>query len=429
MKENFKAISLSFKNAPIEIREQVSLNDEAIGRLLNYFKEFTTVSDVLVLSTCNRTEIYYFNEEELSEDIIKLIGIEKGISDFGSFKPYFEIINEHLPAVERLFRVAMGLEAQVVGDIQISNQVKRAYQLSADLQLAGPFLHRLMHTIFFTNKRVVQETPFRDGAASVSYAATELVKTLTSDIKNPRVLVVGVGEIGEDVCRNLVGDSRLSVKITNRTEEKAKALAAECNFGVHPFTELWEGVNEADVIVSSVGASEPIFTKEKVDALDILSFKYFIDLSVPRSVSNEVEENPAALVYNVDSVRSKADEALEKRITAIPQVEDIIEESMEEFNDWSKEMAVSPTINNLKNALEQIRQEELARYLKEIESEDRKIVDKVTKSMMQKILKLPVLQLKAACKRGEEETLIGVLNDLFNLEKDTEKSKSIMLVG
>ncbi|ADR22933.1 glutamyl-tRNA reductase [Marivirga tractuosa] len=421
MKENFKAISLSFKNAPIEIREQVSLNDEAIGRLLNYFKEFTTVSDVLVLSTCNRTEIYYFNEEELSEDIIKLIGIEKGISDFGSFKPYFEIINEHLPAVERLFRVAMGLEAQVVGDIQISNQVKRAYQLSADLQLAGPFLHRLMHTIFFTNKRVVQETPFRDGAASVSYAATELVKTLTSDIKNPRVLVVGVGEIGEDVCRNLVGDSRLSVKITNRTEEKAKALAAECNFGVHPFTELWEGVNEADVIVSSVGASEPIFTKEKVDALDILSFKYFIDLSVPRSVSNEVEENPAALVYNVDSVRSKADEALEKRITAIPQVEDIIEESMEEFNDWSKEMAVSPTINNLKNALEQIRQEELARYLKEIESEDRKIVDKVTKSMMQKILKLPVLQLKAACKRGEEETLIGVLNDLFNLEKDTEK--------
>jgi glutamyl-tRNA reductase len=421
MKENFKAISLSFKNAPIEIREQVSLNDEATGKLLNYFKEFTSVSDVLVLSTCNRTEVYYFNEEELSEDIIKLIGIEKGISDFDSFKPYFEIINEHDQAVERLFRVSMGLEAQVVGDIQISNQVKRAYQLSADLQIAGPFLHRLMHTIFFTNKRVVQETPFRDGAASVSYAATELVKTLTADIKSPRVLVVGVGEIGEDVCRNLVGDHRLSVKITNRTEDKAKQLAAECDFGVHPYTELWEGVNEADVIISSVGAPDPIFTKEKVDALDILSFKYFIDLSVPRSVSNEVEENPAALVFNVDSVRSKADEALEKRVKAIPQVEEIIEEAVEEFNDWSKELAVSPTINNLKNALEQIRQEELARYLKEIESEDRKMVDKVTKSMMQKILKLPVLQLKAACKRGEEENLIGVLNDLFNLEKDTLK--------
>jgi glutamyl-tRNA reductase len=421
MKENFKVISLSFKNAPIEIREQVSLNDEAIGRVLNYFKEFTSVSDVMVLSTCNRTEVYYFNEEELSEDIIKLIGIEKGIRDFDSFKPYFEIINDHHLAIKRLFRVSMGLEAQVVGDIQISNQVKRAYQLSADLQLADPFLHRLMHTIFFTNKRVVQETPFRDGAASVSYAATELVKTLTTDIRNPRVLVVGVGEIGEDVCRNLVGENRLSVKVTNRTEDNARQLAAECDFEVHPFDKLWEGVNDADVIISSVGASDPIFTKEKVDALNILSFKYFIDLSVPRSVSKEVEENPAALVFNVDSVKVKADEALEKRIAAIPQVEKIIEESLEEFNDWSKEMAVSPTINNLKNALEQIRQEEMAKYLKEIQSEDCKVVDKVTKSMMQKILKLPVLQLKAACKRGEEETLIGVLNDLFNLEKDTIK--------
>lgn len=421
MKENFKAISLSFKNAPIEIREQVSLNDESVGRLLHYFKEFTGVSDVIILSTCNRTEIYYLSDKEISEDIIKLIGIEKGISDFERIKPYFELIEDHDEAIHRLFRVSMGLEAQVVGDIQISNQVKRAYQASADLNLAGPFLHRLMHTIFFTNKRVIQETPFRDGAASVSYAATELVKTLSSEIRNPRILVVGVGEIGEDVCRNLMGDTKLSVKITNRTEEKATKLAAECNFTTHPFSEMWEAVAEADVIISSVGANYPIFTKEKVDQLDILSFKYFIDLSVPRSVSNDVEDNPAAIVYNVDNVKSKADAALEKRIAAIPDVEKIIIESIDEFHDWSKEMAVSPTIHNLKNALEEIRQEEMARYLKEIEAHDCKVVEKVTKSMMQKILKLPVMQLKAACKRGEEETLIGVLNDLFNLEKDTEK--------
>ena len=421
MNENFKALSLSFKNTPIHIREQVSLSDESVGRLLNYFKEFTAVTDVLILSTCNRTEVYYLNDSELSEDIIKLIGIEKNIQSLDQIKPFFESIENHEKAVERLFRVSMGLEAQVVGDIQISNQVKRAYQLSADLNLAGPFLHRLMHTIFFTNKRVVQETPFRDGAASVSYAATDLVKTLTAEISNPRVLVVGVGEIGEDVCRNLVGATRLSVKITNRSEEKAKALAAECNFSTHPFDSLWEAVNEADIIISSIGTDNPIFTKEKVDQLNILSFKYFIDLSVPRSVGINVEENPAAIVYNVDNVKSKADEALEKRIKSIPEVEHIIKESLEEFKDWSKEMIVSPTINNLKNALEQIRQEEVARYLKDLEGAESKIVDKVTKSMMQKILKLPVLQLKAACKRGEAETLIDVLNDLFNLEQQDQK--------
>ncbi len=420
MYQNFKALSLSFKNAPIQIREQVSLSDEAVGRLLHYFKEFTSVSDVLVLSTCNRTEVYYLSDKELTEDIIKLISIEKGITNFDHILPFFDIINDHQNAIAHLFHVAMGLEAQVVGDIQISNQVKRAYQSSADLQLAGPFLHRLMHTIFFTNKRVIQETTFRDGAASVSYAATELVKTLTAEIINPRILVVGVGEIGEDVCKNLIGNNNLSVKITNRTSDKAEKLAAECNFGTHPFSDLWNAVNEADVIISSVGSETPIFTKNKVDELDILSFKYFIDLSVPRSVGIDVEENPAAIVYNVDSIKSKADAALEKRVKAIPQVENIISEAIEEFNDWSKEMIVSPTINNLKNALEQIRQEEIARFLKEINQSENDLVDKVTKSMMQKIIKLPVLQLKAACKRGEAETLIDVLNNLFDLEKQPD---------
>jgi len=417
MYQHFKVLSISFKNTPIHIREQVSLNNAVSIRILNYLKEFTSVTDVLILSTCNRTEVYYLNKEDLSENIIKLIGIEKGIGNIDEVKPYFNCINEHDQAVKHLFDVAIGLEAQVVGDIQISNQVKRAYQVSADLALAGPFLHRLMHTIFFTNKRVVQETTFRDGAASVSYAATELVKSLTTEIAKPKVLVVGVGEIGEDVCKNLIGATQIAVKITNRTEEKARQLAAECNFETLDFDMLWKGVNEADVIISSVGADKALFTKPKVDALDILSFKYFVDLSVPRSVAIDVEENPAAIVYNVDNIKTKADSALEKRINAIPQVAQIIKEAIVEFNDWSKEMIVSPTINNLKNALEEIRQEELARYLKNASKDEGKIAEAVTKSMMQKIIKLPVLQLKAACKRGEAETLIDVLNSLFDLDK------------
>ncbi|MFQ3213594.1 MAG: glutamyl-tRNA reductase [Marivirga sp.] len=421
MYQNFKALSLSFKNTPIHIREQVSLNEAISTRLLNYLKEFTSATDVLILSTCNRTEIYYLNDEDLSLDLIKLIGIEKGVEQIENIRPYFNSITDHDSAVKHLFDVSIGLEAQVVGDVQISNQVKRAYQASADLELAGPFLHRLMHTIFFTNKRVIQETTFRDGAASVSYAATELVKTLTTEIATPKILVVGVGEIGEDVCRNLVGSQNIEVKITNRTDAKAKELAAECGFGTLDFDDLWQGVNEADVIISSVSTDSALFTKNKVSELEILSFKYFIDLSVPRSVEIEVEDIPAAIVYNVDNIKTKADSALEMRVQAIPDVENIIAEAIEEFQDWSKEMIVSPTINNLKNALEQIRQEELARYIKNLDSKESKIVEKVTKSMMQKIIKLPVLQLKAACKRGEAETLIDVLNSLFNLEEESKK--------
>ena len=153
-----------------------------------------------------------------------------------------------------------------------------------------------------------------------------------------------------------------------------------------------------------------------VQPLNGLTYKYFIDLAVPRSVEPEVEQLPGVMLYNIDTIRSRANAALARRMEAVPTVEAIIDESVAEFNDWSKEMVVSPTINKLKNALEQIRQEEMARFTKQLSQEEAAKMDKITSSMMQKIIKLPVLQLKAACKRGEAETLIDVLNDLFNLE-------------
>lgn len=420
MYNHFKILGLSFKNTPIAIREKLALSEEHARKLLKFIGEFTEVSDVLILSTCNRTEIYYNHEKDYSKEIIKGIALIKGMDD-ARIREHFELKTDHDQSVKHLFEVSMGLQAQVVGDLQISNQVKRAYQWSADENMAGPFLHRLMHTIFYTNKRVVQETPFRDGAASVSYAAKELIEDLTKEFTEPKVLILGVGEIGQDVCRNLVGSKFKDITVTNRTESKGQALAAECGFNFVPFEQAKKAINEADVIVSSIAAEQAFITKQLVEKLDILSFKFFIDLSVPRSVEMSIEEVPGALVYNIDDIQSKTSEALDQRLSAIPKVEEIINESIDEFNDWSKEMVVSPTIKKLKNALEEIRKEELARYLKDISPAESKIVDKVTKSMMQKVMKLPVLQLKAACKRGEAETLIDILNDLFDLEKQSTK--------
>lgn len=187
----------------MDIRELIALDEISCKQFLQTLKDFIQASDLLVLSTCNRTEIYYTSDSDGSAEIVKLLGITKGITDIAQYLDYFTIINSHADAVQHLFEVAMGLDAQVVGDIQISNQVKLAYQWSADNGTAGPFLHRLLHTIFFTNKRVVQETSFRDGAASTSYATIELVEELTADMANPKILVVGLGEIGADVCRNL----------------------------------------------------------------------------------------------------------------------------------------------------------------------------------------------------------------------------------
>ena len=417
MQTKFRVVSLSHKSAPVHIRELISLDEAAIQRLLLKLKEFFSVQDALVLSTCNRTEIYYSHESDLSVELVKLIGIERGLSDAISYLDYFQILNEEKEAVSHLFRVSMGLEAQVVGDIQISNQVKRAYQTAADLELAGPFLHRLMHTIFFTNKRVVQETAFRDGAASLSYATIELIESLTQNIFQPRVLVIGLGEIGEDVAKNMVHLPTAQIKITNRTLSKAEEIGLPLGFEVIPFESCLAAMEEADVIVCSVRMQEPFISKQLVESFKIPSFKVFIDLSVPRSIETSLEELAGVVLYNVDNIRSKATAALQNRLDAIPSVESILEESIEEFGAWQKEMVVSPTIQKLKQSLEQIRQEELGRYLKNVDEKEFVLIDKITKSMMQKILKVPVVQLRAACQRDEAAEMIELITDLFDLEK------------
>jgi glutamyl-tRNA reductase len=419
MTQNFKALVLTYKTAPVAIREQVSLNESAAKQLLQFIRDYSAATDVLVVSTCNRTEVYYLAEQDYKNEIFTGLALVKQLSD-RSFENYFQAV-EGVSAIRHLFEVSLGLDAQVVGDLQISGQVKNAYQWSADENMAGPYLHRLMHTIFYVNKRVVHETSFRDGAASISYAAKELAEDLTAAIIDPKVLVVGVGEIGQDVCLNLQNSKFGEVTILNRTIDKAEKLATKTGFHFGGMEQLQNELAQADVIISSVSGNEPLVTAAMVKRLRILSHKFFIDLSIPRSIDPSIDEIPGAIVYNLDDIQEKTNEAVQKRKAAIPSVIAIIDEAMNDFEDWSKEMVVSPTIQKLKNTLEQIRKEELSRFLKNAKPEEAQRLEEMSRSLMQKILKYPVLQLKAACKRGEAESLSEVLHDLFNLERQDEK--------
>jgi len=422
MHNNFKAISLSYKDTPLEIREMVAFDETACKRMLDLISEYTEISEALVISTCNRTEVFYSSPKNLTNDLIRLVGIVKDFEDMSAISSFFTTIDDNDQASRHLFYVALGLEAQVVGDLQIINQVKNAYQWSADQNMAGPYLHRLMHTIFFANKRVSQETPFRDGAASVSYATVELIDELTAALDKPKILVLGLGEIGEDVARNLQNLTNKEVIICNRTKEKANELAREFGFQAIPYSNFEKAAREADVIISSVVSDEPVINNATFKG-SVTSHKYLFDLSLPRSIEESIEETAGLLLYNIDGIQSKASDALNKRVEAIPAVKIIIKESLTEFANWSREMEVSPTIHKLRNALEEIRQNELARHLSKLTPKESKLVESVTKNMIQKIIKLPVLQLKAACKRGEADSLIDVLNDLFDLESQPDQIK------
>jgi glutamyl-tRNA reductase len=416
MKFSFKAVSLSYKTAPIHIRESVSLSEDECRRLLALLKNYIPSTDILVLSTCNRTEVYYQAEEDYSSQIISLLALEKGIVDASVLFPHFTLIHSTAEALRHLFYVSLGLESQVVGDIQISSQVKRAYQYTADEGTAGPFLHRLMHTIFFTNKKVVGETCFRDGAASVSYATVELVKEITAQTTQPVVLLLGLGEIGTDVCKNLDKARFAQVKVANRTLEKSLALAKECEVEVVEWQHVAGEIAKADVVISAVPGLQPFLMKSYLQTIAITHYKGFIDLSMPRSIDDAIEDLPGIVLYNIDNIKNKASLALEKRKAAIPHVQELISEAIKEFSDWSNEMTISPVINQFKDTLDQIRQQEVNRFAKNFTEEESKKVDLITKNIIQKILKLPVLELKAACKRGEAEQLSEVLKALFALE-------------
>ncbi|OGX86763.1 glutamyl-tRNA reductase [Hymenobacter lapidarius] len=418
MNQRFKVVSLTHQKAPLAIRELLAL-DETTGRqLLLILSQELGLADVLVLSTCNRTEVYYSAPQDQSAAILSELARLKHLPDAAQIAPYFTSITSAKAAVGHLFEVAMGLEAQVVGDQQISHQVKQAYQWSVDAGAAGPFLHRLLHTVFFTHKRVRQETGFCDGAASVAYAALQLVEDLTAHLASPRVLLVGAGTFGADVARYFGASSRFApVTICNRTRDRAEALAAECGLRVLDFADLAQGVQEADIVISSVAAGAPIITPQLLTNHAVLSHKYFVDLSVPHSIATAVETVPGVLLYPLDAIQSKASAALALRLAAVPQVRAIIAESMASLQDWSEEMEVSPTIQKLKNALEQLRQDEMKRFSKRMSPAETVLLDEITRSLMQKVLKQPVLQLKAACKRGEPGQLVELLSELFDLER------------
>lgn len=413
MYESLKVVGLSHDSSPIAIRESVAFSENESRIFLDRMREILGTEEALILSTCNRTEIYYTSDFDLSNAILNLLKTEKGV-DHGIDSYFWN--KEKLPALRHLFRVALGLEAKVLGDIQISNQVKKAYQCSADQHLSGPFFHRLMHTIFYANKRVVQETVFRDGAASVSYACVGLVQQFIQNFSDPQILVLGLGEIGRDVADNLE-EINASITLSNRNALTTQTLAKRYGYEVLPFGELLKNIAKFDVIISSVQVPKPLIRKDHIPE-QLLSQKLFVDLAMPRSMDSELDTIDGIILYNVDQIEEQTSGIIERRRAAITEVELIVDETIEELKNWSLEMEVSPTIKKLKNALEEIRKEEIARYVGKITEVEQDLIDKVTKRIVQKVIKLPVLQLKAACKRGEAETLVEVLNDLFNLEKD-----------
>jgi glutamyl-tRNA reductase len=281
--------------------------------------------------------------------------------------------------------------------------------------MAGPFLHRLLHSLFFLNKRIVQETSFRSGSASVAWACKDLVEDLLQDNRKP-IALLGLGETGRSVALNLIENGFNNLILCNRSAEKAEDLLSETVRFV-PFEEWQSCLPEAGLVISALSGQHLQISADHLENSRVSGFRYFIDLGVPRSVDPSLEADPRVVLYNIDQIQKRVDEALELRRSAVPRVEDILEKGLAEFLEWAREMQVSPLIQQMKQSLEIIRKEELARFLKKASPEQAAIAEELSKGIMQRILKTHVVQLKSACRRGDAESLMESLRLLFQTEE------------
>ena len=413
-------VGISHKSAPIEVREEFYV-DKARTYLLLRKLNTLGITEALVLSTCNRTEIYYHSSaaDHTPERILSVLFDTMDAKNPNPDHFYHQTEGN----LQYLFRVALGIEAQVTGDQQIIHQCKEAYALSSAESMAGPHLHRLLHNIFYTSKRVATETAWRTGISSVPYVAAQLIKQLCNKNTPANVLIVGTGEVGQHVLQYLSKTPSIQLTLCNRTMERATTLQNQYNCAVIAYETLFDALPQYDVLITCIEQggqhTAPLIQPQHITNSNPL---LCIDLSVPRAIAPSVADLSHVLLYNIDEMQQQTEEALQHRQQALPEVEAIMAEQIAAFSVWEEEMSYSPLIQQLKDMLESLRQQELAQHSKKLNSDVYAQVEDITKGLIQRIMKNPILHIKGACKRGEVDKLAQALVDLFDLKQNVDNA-------
>jgi glutamyl-tRNA reductase len=374
----FYAVGLSYRKADAETRGKFSLDAAGKAALLQQAKQ-EGITSLIVTSTCNRTEIYGFAQHPFQ--LIKLLcdNSRGSIEEFQRAA----FVYKNNEAIEHIFRVGTGLDSQILGDFEIISQIKTGFMESKAAGLANAFLERLVNCVIQASKRIKNETELSSGATSVSFASVQYIMNNVADISNKNILLFGTGKIGRNTCENLVKHTRNEhIVLINRTREKAEKVAGKFNLIVKDYDLLPLEVPKADVLVVATGAQMPTIDK---DILVLNKPLLILDLSIPKNVHDDVKELPGVTVIHLDDLSKITDSTLENRKLHIPAAEAIIEEVVEEFNDWTNARKFAPTINALKEKLNTIKDNELDFQRKKINNFDEEQAEIISQRIIQKI--------------------------------------------
>jgi glutamyl-tRNA reductase len=415
-------VGISHKTAPVELRERLDFHTRGLDAALRELTGRCHTGDTVVLSTCNRAELYAASEDvdETRAGLLQFIGEFHGV-DGALLTPH---LYEHrdLDAARHLFRVAAGLDSLVVGEPQILGQVKEAYTAAADVRAVGPVLSRLFHSSFGVGKRVRTETALGSGAVSVSFAAVALARKIFGDLKGRSVVVVGAGEMGKLTAQHMKSQGVQHVTIVSRTMTHA-ARTAEAIGGAlaAPWDDLDAALGASDIVISATGAASPILTKGRLEALMRPRRNrplFVIDIALPRDVEPAAGELEQVFLYNIDDLQAVVAENVARRSSEITHAEAIVAEEVERFARWMRSRGAIPTVIALRQRFESIRRAELERLdfkLNALPPDARSRVDEVTRLIVEKLLLTPTEQLKALGDPDTVGTYAEALTRLFGL--------------
>ncbi len=409
--QDFTAIGINHWDAPVELREKFSLSREGILLMLDGARR-EGINSLFVVSTCNRTEV--FAQGATTRELIRLLTSYSN-GNLDEFHKYgFE--REGQRAVEHLFKVATGLDSQILGDLQIVKQVKEGYELSAAEDMISGEMHRLMQHVFRAHKRSRNETSLGHGAATVAYAAVQFAKRTFDNLANKNILLVGTGKIGKVTCKNLINLGASKLTLINRTRDKAEFVAGKYNLDVVDMDQLPQQIADADLVIVATGSEKPVIRPQHMQAsMESPRFKVMLDLSVPRNIDPNVATLDFVDVANMDMLGDVTDEAYQKREKEVPLVKNIIEQEFSDYKLWLNEQRVVPTIKALTNKFETIREDELNFFKNKIDTEDFDKIENLTRRIVNKIAAYSIEHLRDHHQSGEVAEMV---EKMFKLDSE-----------
>lgn len=409
----FYAIGLSYKKADAEVRGHFSLSDTAKADVLDQAKG-NGIQSLVVISTCNRTELYGFAEHPYQ--LIHLLCENTK----GTVEEFQEVayIYKGKEAISHMFKVGSGLDSQILGDFEIISQLKSAARQSKKALLLNSFSERLINAVIQASKRIKNETELSSGATSVSFAAVQYIMSNVENVTDKNILLFGTGKIGRNTCENLVKHTKNShITLINRTKNKAEEVAGKFNLIVKDYNNLEAEINESDIVIVATGAQNPTIYKSLISTERPL---LLLDLSIPKNIKSDVTELDNVTLVHMDDLAKITDDTLEKRKVYIPKAEEIIGEIMDEFNAWLDTLKFVPTIQAIKHKLSDLKNSEISSQRKKLDNFNEDQAELISNNIIQKITNHFAHHLREDKDTSDES--IELIKKIFQLEETSHNA-------